>query len=84
MGFNMQIKLHLRRVIPAQKIKTLHKGICEEIILFTLICNEVSKTSIGSELFKPLMNPSCFHEWVVWPFARPHFHIPPEIEILVR
>src|SRR3990170_2218703 len=65
MIFSIQIKLHLRRVIPTQKMKTLHKGICKEMILFTLSCDEVGKASISSKLCELLTDPSSFHEGVV-------------------
>ena len=67
-----------------KEIKTLKKGVCEEMILSTFNSDEVGKAGISSILCELLKDSSLFHELGVRPFARPYFHQPPRMEITVR
>ena len=69
-GFNIQIKLHLRGIIPRMEMKNLHKGICEKMILFAFSYNEVGEAGISSVLCKLLKDSGPFHERVMRPFTR--------------
>ena len=76
--------MNLGRVIPTQKMEILHKGICEEMVLFTLSCDEVGKPIISSKLCELLTDPDSIHEGVMRPFARPHLRPSLSMEVIVR
>ena len=67
-----------------QESKTLNKDICDDLVLVTLICDEVGEAGIGNILRELLKNSSLLQEWGVRPFARSYFRRPPRVDITVR
>ena len=53
------------------KMKVLHKGICEEMILLAFCCDEVGEAGISSILVELLEDLGLFHELIVRPLTRP-------------
>ena len=67
-----------------QKMKVLHKGICKDVVLVTLICEEVGQSGICNELRKLLIEFGFVHESIVRPFARPDFRPTWKVEVTIR
>jgi hypothetical protein len=65
-------------------MKVLHKGICKDVVLVTLICEEVSQSSICNELRELLIESGFVHESIVWPFAWPDLRPTRNVEVTVR
>ena len=69
----MVFKAHFRRIITRKESKTLNKDVCEDLVLFTLICDEVGEAGISSILCELLKDSSLFQERGVRPFT-PKLH----------
>ena len=83
-GFRHINRSSLQEDYSRQESKTLNKDICEDLVLVTLICDEVGEAGVCNILHELLKNSSFFQEWGVRPFARPYFRQPPRVEIIVR
>ena len=57
---------------------------CEDLVLVTLICDEVGEAGVSNILRELPKNSSLLQEWGVRPFARPYLRQPPRLEISVR
>ena len=57
---------------------------CEDLVLVTLICDEVGEAGIGNILRELLKNSSLLQEWGVRPFAWPYLRQPPRVKVSVR
>jgi hypothetical protein len=61
----------------------LNKGICKDVVLVTLICEEVGQPGVRNKLCKLLMEPGFVHEGVVRPFAWSDLHPARNVEVVV-
>ena len=62
----------------------MNKDVCEDLVLVTLICDEVGEASIHNILCELLKDSRLFQEWGVRPFAWPYLRQPSRVEITVR
>jgi hypothetical protein len=64
-------------------MKVLHKGIRKDVVLVTLICEEVGQSGISNKLRELLVESGFVHEGIVRPFAWPDLRPTRNVEVAV-
>ena len=76
--------MHCRGFEPIKEMKVLHKGICKDVVLVTLIYEEVGQSDISNKLRELLVESGFVHEGIVWPYARLDLRPMLNVEVAVR